>query len=85
MESGCNEQLNAEANVNEINLFPSFVLCVKDQIDCEELLLRNSEEQVKSLWVRISARTNKGHLVVGAYYRPPDQGGPADKAFFLQL
>jgi len=30
-------------------------------------------------------RGNKGNLVVGVYYRLPDQGKPADEAFFLQL
>lgn len=29
--------------------------------------------------------TNKGQLVVGVYYRPPDQGKPVDNAFFLQM
>lgn len=71
--------------MNEINLLPSFALCLKDWIDCKDLPLRNSEEQVKDLWVRIWDRTNNGHLVVGAHYRPPDQGEPADNAFFLQL
>ena len=35
-------------------------LYVKDRVDCEELILRNSQEQVESLWVRIRDRTNKG-------------------------
>jgi len=30
-------------------------------------------------------RGNKGNPVVGGYYRPLDQGEPADKAFLLQL
>ena len=60
-------------------------LCVEEWIDHEELPLRNSDEQVESLWVRIRDRTNKGYPVVGVYYRLPDQGEPADEAFFLQL
>ncbi|TRZ08196.1 hypothetical protein HGM15179_018912 [Zosterops borbonicus] len=52
---------------------------------CEELSLKNSHEQVKSLWVRTRDQGNKGNLVVGVYYRPPDQGEPIDKAFLLQL
>ena len=46
-------------------------LCVKEWIDCEELPLRNSWEQVKSLWVKIRDRTSKGQVVVRVYYRPP--------------
>ncbi|XP_068520926.1 uncharacterized protein [Anas acuta] len=60
-------------------------LYVKKWIDCEELPLRNSHEQVESLWVKIKHQTNKGHLVVGVCYRPPDQGEPFDEAFLLQL
>jgi len=46
--------------------------------------LKNSHEQVESLWVRID-RDNKENLVAGVYSRPPDQGEPTDEAFFLQL
>ncbi|GAB0206445.1 hypothetical protein GRJ2_003110100 [Grus japonensis] len=60
-------------------------LYIKKWIECEELSLKNSHEQVESLWVRIRDRGNKGNLVVGVYYRPPDQGEPIDKAFLLQL
>jgi len=38
-----------------------------------------------SLWAKIRDWTNKGHLVVRVYYRPPDQGKPVDEAFLLQL
>ena len=34
-------------------------------IDYEELCLRNSHDQVESLWVKIKDRSSKGHLVVG--------------------
>jgi len=44
-----------------------------------------SEELVESLWVRIRERGNKGNLVAGVYYRPPDQEELTDEAFFLQL
>lgn len=47
--------------------------------------LRNSPEQVESLWVKIKDWTNKGHLVVGVYYRSPNQGEPVDEASLLQL
>jgi len=63
-------------------------LCIKKSIQCEELSLKNSHEQVESLWVKIRDRGNKENLVVEpvvAYYRLPDQWEPADKAFLLQL
>jgi len=49
------------------------------------LLFKNSHKQVESLSVRIRDRGNKRNLVVGVYYRPPDQREPTDEAFFLQL
>jgi len=33
----------------------------------KELLLRNSNEQVESLWVKIRNQTNKGYLIVVFY------------------
>ena len=47
--------------------------------------LKNSHEQVESLWIKIGDRGNNGNLVVGVYYRLPDQGEPIDEAFLLQL
>ena len=47
-------------------------LYIKKWIDFEDLPLRNSHEQVESLWVKIRDQTNKGHLVVRVYYRPPE-------------
>jgi len=58
---------------------------VRKWIDCEELCLRNSHDQVKSLWVKIKDRSSKGHLVAGVCYRPSDQEEAVDKAFLLQL
>ena len=51
----------------------------------EEFPLRKSQEQVDSLWVRIRDKINKGQLVIGVYYRPPDQGETVDEAFLLQM
>jgi len=50
-----------------------FALHIKKTLQNEELFLKNNHEQVESLWVRIGERGNKGNLVVGVYYRPPDQ------------
>jgi len=57
---------------------------IKKWIECDELSQKNSHEQAESLWVRIRDQGKKGNLVVGVYYRLPDQGEPADKACFLQ-
>jgi len=60
-------------------------LYIKKWIEWEELSLKNSQEQVESLWLRVRDRGNKGNLVVGVCYRPHGQGEPIDKAFLLQL
>ena len=54
-------------------------------IDSEKLPLRNSHRQAESLWVRVKDHISKCQLVVGVYYRLPDQGEPVDEAFLLQL
>lgn len=45
-------------------------LCIKRWNECEELSLKNSHEEVESLWVRIRDPGNKGNLVPGVCYRP---------------
>jgi len=60
-------------------------LCIKKWIEWEELCLKNSQEQVESLCVRIRDQGNKGNLVVAVCYRPHDQGEPIDKDFLPQL
>jgi len=50
-----------------------------------QLSLKNSHEQVESLWVRIRDQGSKGNLVAGVYYRLPAEVEPTDKAFLLQL
>jgi len=52
------------------------VLYGKRWINCEALSMRNSHDQVESLWVKIRYKTNKGCLTIGIYYRPADQGEP---------
>lgn len=59
-------------------------LSIREQMDFEELPLRNSHGWVDSLWANVD-HTNKRHFVVEIYYRPPDQGETVDKVFFLQL
>ena len=60
-------------------------LYVRKWIDCEELCLRNSHDQIESLWTKTKDWSSKGHLVIGVCYRPPDQWEPVDKAFLLHL
>jgi len=48
-------------------------LYIKKLTEYEELSLKNSHEQVKSFWVRIGERGNKGNQG-----DPPDQGEPTD-------
>ncbi|KAK4816205.1 hypothetical protein QYF61_012670 [Mycteria americana] len=93
-ETWCDESHDWSAAINGYNLFRrdrqgrrarGVALYVKNGIVCEELSLKNSHKQVESLWVRIRDRGNKGNLVVGVYYRLPNQGEPIDKAFLLQL
>ena len=78
MATGCSEGTGGERAV--VALPPTS----RNQYS-EELSLKNSHEQVKSQWVRLRDRSNKGNLVVGVYYRLTDQGEATDKAFFLQL
>jgi len=60
-------------------------LYMKKWIECEELSLKGSHNQVESLWVRIRDQGNKGNLVAGVYYRWPDQWELIDEAFLLHL
>jgi len=60
-------------------------LYAAEGMECEELSWKNCHKQVKSLWVRVRDRGNKGSLAVGVYYWPPDQAEPLDEVTFLQL
>lgn len=63
----------------------NIALYIKKWIDATELSLKSNYEQVESLWVRMRGQANKGNLMVGVYYKPPDQGEDVDKMFLLQL
>jgi len=60
-------------------------LYVREQLEYIELCLGADEEQVGSLQVRIKAQALKGDIIVGMYYRPPDQEEEVDEAFYRQL
>ena len=94
METWWDESHNWNTLIEDYRLFRGdrqdrrgggIALHVRRWIDCEELCLRNSHHQVKSLWVKIKDRSSKGYLVVGVCYKPPDQGEPVDETFLLQL
>jgi len=56
-----------------------------EQQKCNELCLGADEERVESLWVRIKGQPHMGDIIVGVYYRPPDQEEEVDEAFYRQL
>jgi len=61
------------------------VLYVREQLECIELCLGADEERVKRLCVRIKGQFHMGDIIVGVYYRPPDQEEEVDEAFYKQL
>jgi len=60
-------------------------LYVREQPECIELCLGADEEEVESLWVRIKGQAHMGDIIVGVYYRPPDQDEEGDEACYRQL
>lgn len=44
-----------------------------EQLECLELCLGMDVEPTNSLLVRFKEKTGKGNIIVGVYYRPPDQ------------
>lgn len=53
--------------------------------ECMQLFLGEDEVQVKAMWARIKGQTNRGDIVVGVYYRLPDQEEKVDEAFYRQM
>jgi len=61
-------------------------LYVGEQLECTKLCLGADEEGVESLWVRIKGQAHMGDVIVGVYYRPPDQEEEVEEeAFYRQL
>ena len=56
---------------------------IRKGIECEELSLKNSREQVKSLWVTVRDQGSKGSLAISVYNRSPNQTEPIDGALYL--
>lgn len=59
-------------------------LC-KKRIDCTELSLKKSYEQVESLQIKIRGQATQENLMAGARNLPPNQDDPVNEAFLLQL
>ncbi|CAM2095397.1 unnamed protein product [Caretta caretta] len=59
-------------------------LYVKEQYDCSELRYETAEKP-ESLWIKFRSVSNKGDVVVGVCYGPPDKGYKVDEAFFRQF
>lgn len=49
------------------------------------MVIKNSCEQVKSLWIQMRHQGNNRNLVASVYCRLPDQGEPSDQSLLLQL
>ncbi|PKU39622.1 adaptin ear-binding coat-associated protein 1 [Limosa lapponica baueri] len=58
-------------------------LYVRDIFECLEL--NNVNDSVECLWVRIKGKANKADIMVGVYYRPPNQDVEIDEIFYQQL
>jgi len=54
---------------------------VREKLECIDLCLGVDEERVKSLQVRVKGQANMGDMVVGVYYRPPDQEEEVNEGF----
>jgi len=58
-------------------------LYVRDCFDCIEL--NNCDDKVKCLWVKMRGKANKADVLLGVFYRPPNQDEEDDEAFCKQL
>ncbi|GAB0206897.1 hypothetical protein GRJ2_003155300 [Grus japonensis] len=58
-------------------------LYVRECFDCLEL--NDGDNRVECLWVRIRGNANKADILLGAFYRPPNQDEEADEIFYGQL
>lgn len=62
-----------------------YALRIRKLIDCAELSLKNSYEEIESWLVRIRGQGNKGNHMGDVYYRLPEQEEPVDEVLLLQL
>ncbi|XP_065438446.1 uncharacterized protein LOC135981058 [Chrysemys picta bellii] len=60
-------------------------LYIKNVHTWTEVEMDIGDGSVESLWVRLKGAKNKGDVMLGVYYRPPNQVEEVDEAFFKQL
>ena len=58
-------------------------LYVRDCYDCFEH--KCSENRVECLCIRIRRKANRADVIVGVYYRPPNQDREVDERFYRHL
>jgi len=56
---------------------------IRDCFDCTEL--KDCDDNVECLWVKMKGKANKADILLGVCYRPPDQNEEADEAFYKTL
>ena len=55
-------------------------------VECFEVTeLMTGDNEVESLWVKITGRADKADILVGVCYRPPNQDEETDGVFYEQL
>lgn len=60
-------------------------LYMSEQLESMQVCLVGDKVRVESLQVRIKGQADRGDIVVGVYYRIPDQEEEMDEAFYRQL
>jgi len=58
-------------------------LYVKHCFDC--IGLNDCDDKVECLWVKMREKANKADVLLGVFYRPPNQDEEADEAFCKRL
>jgi len=54
-----------------------------DCFNCTEL--DDCDDKVECLWVKMRGKANKADILLGVYYRPPNQDEEADEVFYKRL
>jgi len=54
-------------------------VCVRDCFDCIEL--KDNDDKVECLWVKMRGKANKADILLGVCYRPPNQDEEAHEVF----
>lgn len=64
---------------------PGVAFSVREQLECLELCLGVDERPTETLGMRIKERKDKGDIVEGICYRPPDQEEWPDEALCREI